>query len=414
MDIPESKKKQIKCLFIGNIYQHATIGRIAAFKSAGCDIKLLNVGNHPLKFEEEYPIPNVEFVWDLANKSIDPYYKKIKIRKLGLHQKKQLIEYLRIKRNISENKKICRFFNQIIRDIKPDFVVLHYGTMAMHFARIIKYIFPELPVIVIINLLPSALNNSNKQNNLSLKIEMSQYKYLLGELNGVIYTSQDMIDYSKRNFGHVGKNFLIFPDYLPRSFKFWKQNFNKTKNIEQYNGKKKVIFIGAPERWGTKIDSIDLEFMDITNEKIHIYSGKIDQKVIDTGYGHEYSYFTDKKIYNGEFATYVHKFDVALVTYNYNLIQNNDRFKTTYPTRFLTALTCGIPIAVRKGLTICEKFVLKHNIGFVYQNTKELKDNLFNIDKMKSLRKSAIKQSNHFTAESQSNDIKSFVSRIQN
>ena len=407
MDILESAKKQIKCLFIGNIYQHATIGRIAAFQSAGCVMKLLNVGIHPLKSEEEYPIPNVEFVRELANKSIDPYYKKIMFKKLGLHRKRQLTEYLRIKGTIPENKKICGFFLQIIRDINPDFVVLHYGTVAMHFARIIKSLIPELPVVVIINLLPSALNNSNKTNKQSLRIELSRYKYLLCELDGVIYTSQDMIDYTKRNFKYIGKNTIVLPDFLPKSF--W---FRKKKFIHDQDMNKRVIFVGAPERWGSEIDSIDSEFMDIAKEKIHIYSGEIDKEVIDTGFGHQYNYFPDNEIYNGEFASFINQFNAALVTYNNNVIKGNDRFKTTYPTRFLTALTCGIPIAVKKGLTICEKFVLKHNNGFVYHNTNELKDNLFNNEKMKSLRKSAMKFMNEFSAESQSNDIKSFISGI--
>ena len=160
------------------------------------------------------------------------------------------------------------------------------------------------------------------------------------------------------------------------------------------------------------IDSVDSEFMDIAKQKIHIYSGKIAQKLIDTGFGHKYNYFPDNKIYNGEFASFVNQFDATLVTYNNNLIQSNDRFDTTYPTRFLTALTCGIPIAVKKGLTICEKFVSKHNNGFIYRNTNELKDNLFNNEKMKSLRKSSMKFMREFSAESQSNNIKSFVSGI--
>jgi hypothetical protein len=151
----------------------------------------------------------------------------------------------------------------------------------------------------------------------------------------------------------------------------------------------RVICLGAPERWGATIDNPDAEFLSLARERITVHSGEMGDAVLGTGYGHKYPYFTDDQVYAGELAQYAHGFDAALITYGIN--QRRERFRTTLPTRFLSALTAGIPIAVRGGLfDAVESYVERHRIGFRYADSRDLRAILDDRERMAAYRRNAI------------------------
>jgi len=69
------------------------------------------------------------------------------------------------------------------------------------------------------------------------------------------------------------------------------------------------------------------------------------------------------------------------------LPNRQDRFRITYPTRLFTTITAGLPIAVRGGhFDACERFVKEREIGFVYNNPKDLRIKPENLSIMQKCR----------------------------
>jgi len=135
---------------------------------------------------------------------------------------------------------------------------------------------------------------------------------------------------------------------------------------------------------------------------------------VATGYGHIYPRFKNEDVFNGKLALYASGFSAALITYSAEMIQINERFRSTYPTRFFTAITAGIPIAVCNGLNDCGIFIEKYGIGFVYRDVEELIIKIKDKTKMISYRYNALVLRDAINAEAQSEKISKFVNTIIN
>ncbi len=404
----------MKCLFLGHLANHATIGRVAAFKAAGYEMLLINVGAAN-GLMGEYPIDEVAIIDDWHKRRLDPYYRVVKKRFMG-HMKchriiKSSIEYFRIIGMLSENINLEMELRQVISTCRPDFAVLHFGTGAIHYARIIKRVQPNLPVIDILNLLPSNLALGGKKN-ISLLVEMASYHHWLGKIDGVIFASKEMHDFAERQFGKLGKNITILPDYLPKDFQYADNSEREQLDVDDDNPS--VIFLGAPERFGNKLDDVDEEFMKLACEKVHVYSSAISDRVVATGFGHRYHNLSNHDVFRGLLSKYANSFDAALVTYNKEMINKEERFRSTLPTRFFSALSAGIPVAVREGFVSCSRFVADQKIGFTYKDEKDLKSKLLDKAAMFQLRNKANEMRKQFHAEAQSILIGRFVEKLFN
>ena len=299
----------------------------------------------------------------------------------------------------------------ICNTYKPKFIVLHFGTIAIHYARIIKRTVPNIPIINIINLIPATIVVSRKVYlQYSLWLEYLAYKNLLPGIDGLVYSSKLMADTVAKKFQNITERTIVLPDYLPLSF----NASNTIRYNQDEDSSVSLIFLGAPERWGNQIDDIDKEFMDIAERKIHVYSAEMSEKVVATGYGHIYPRFKNEDVFNGKLALYASGFSAALITYSAEMIQINERFRSTYPTRFFTAITAGIPIAVCNGLNDCGIFIEKYGIGFVYRDVEELIIKIKDKTKMISYRYNALVLRDAINAEAQSEKISKFVNTIIN
>ena len=95
---------------------------------------------------------------------------------------------------------------------------------------------------------------------------------------------------------------------------------------------------------------------------------------------------------------------MALITYNVKT--PSERFRSTLPTRFFTALSAGLVIAVKSGhFKAVESFISKYDIGFVYKDISQLKNELQNEKQIALYSKKIIENLFIFTAESQSEKI---------
>lgn len=409
------KIAQLKCLFFGSLSNLAVMGRVAAFVESGFEVFLINVTfENPLS--KAYPVPVARIVDDWFEWQIDPYDKRFKSRSKRI--KCNLSEHLRNYDMIPEAGQMKKRLQQVVFSVKPDFVVLHYGTIAIHYARLLKRVMPQLPLINIINVVPVSMISQNSDltyKAIGLKwqmlIELSNYRRWLPQIDGVIYSSREMQDYALKEFGTLGVKSEIIPDFLPVSFQI------RCGNSKDRRGKiddnPSVIFLGAAERWGEQLDDIDKEFMQIANERIHIYSVVISDEVVSTGFGHRFKPFNVEDIFAGRLADFAAQFDAAIITYNFDVSQKNDRFRSNLPTRFFTAISACMPIAVSCGkMAACEKFVSDNGIGFSYKNAADLRRQLLDQEKLAKYRMRAIDCAKKMNSEAQGEDIYRFVKTV--
>jgi len=393
--------ERLRCLFLGGpLGQHAVMGRVATMVAAGFEVYLVNV-YRPKWTLKEYPISRAQFVDALE----DPFYKEG-----GSYRKKFTLEYLRSMGVISEDRNLATHLRSIIQMTKPHFAVVHYGSIAIHYARMLKRTAPRLPVIDILNLLPSAISLWDRNRFLKWgKLEKSNYRHWLERLEGVVCASREMLDFAIEEFGVDERRTIILPDYLPASFQGRKE---QVAEMSREDGNPHVIFLGAPERWGGAIDMIDEQFKELVKERIHVHSATLSEQIVSTSFGHRYPLFSNETVSSGRLAEFASQFDATLVTYNVN--QREERFRSTYPTRFFMALTVGIPIAVREGiLDACERFVTEHEIGFVYTDASDLREKLLNRTKIAEYRRNTREKKRTMTAEAQGEAIRRFIRGIE-
>jgi hypothetical protein len=402
-------EKRLRCLFFGSLSSLAVMGRVAAFVASGFEVSLINV-SVPNPYGRAYPVPGANIVDDWHERGIDSFDKRLKGRYNWY--KCHIEEHLRNYRLLPEPGSLRRRLHQIISDFKPDFAVLHYGTIAIHYARLIKRESPWLPVIDIINVVPVNLASKNSwRSKWTVLIELDNYRRWLPYVEGVVYSSAEMQDFALREFGNLGILSAIIPDYLPSSIHPTSKQLPNIETKREENPS--VIFLGAPERWGNDMDDIDREFMEIAKAKIHVYSATISEEVKATGFGHSFSPFNIADIFAGRLANFATTFDAAIITYNTDVSQRKDRFRSNIPTRFFTAIASCMPVAVEEGkLEACEKFVSKHGNGFIYSDATDLRKKLLDKDKLSQYRETAVECAKWMNSEMQREDIRSFVAKV--
>lgn len=386
-----------KCLLIAPLETHATIGRIAALSFTGFELHLIDVSNTPPKFElSNYPFNQiVSYVWlnpSLGHGSkIDKYVESL--RSLGLIPQSRNLKH--------------KLANQIDR-IEPSVVVCYYGPIGIYFAGLVKDININLPVVSILNLIPSSLDQSNTFLGFvrnKLNSELNNYKSVLNKIDFIICASSLMKNFVSSKYKIDCNRMAVIPDFFP-------ERMNARLNSEISNIESSgVIFLGAPERWGTTIDDLDDQFLDLAKSGISVNAGKISNRVISSGNAFCYSYFTNEDVFSGELSTFAHQFEASIITYG--ISKRHKRFETTLPTRFFSALSAGLPIAVRAGLfDAVEEYVEKYMIGFKYNNADQLKERLSDKHKMAFFKKNSINHSKKYFAEAQSNDFEVIFNKL--
>lgn len=395
-------EKRLRCIFIGPLANHAVIGRIAALVAARYEVFLINASTVDVDWiEKYYPVPKAKIIdfWR------DPFFrKKSSLRSF-------LAEYLRIQNVIKENSGLATRLKKIIAQYEPDFAVVHYGAYAIHYARLLKREAPTLPVVDIPNLLPGHLDVrkgiSRFLRGWRGKLEDSCYQNWLPKVDGIVYASIEMRQYASDRFDVSQNLSCILPDFLPLAF-HGKGNSVNGGDLLGSARDPKVIFLGAPERYGRAIDILDSHFLELAEERIHIYSGEMAEAVINTGFGHKYPAFSNQDVFNGQLADFASQCDAAIIAYN--LGERQERFRSTYPTRLFSAITAGLPIAVRRGhFDACERFVQEHKIGFVYESANDLRKKLLDRETMRICHSNIQINRQLMTAEAQVSQIREFV-----
>ena len=396
------------CLLIAPLQNHATIGRVAALINTKYTLSVADVSGVEYERVFCYPFDRIAAIYDIDGVKNDPIYSVTSMNILLA----SFIDSLRSAKILLENRQISERLRDIVLAVKPSVVVTFYGPIGIHFARIIKRIDFKIPIINIINLIPSTIDlkqrrGINKCFFRLLNRECNDYRFWLPKLEGVVYASEEMKKFVERRHTGLRAMRLISPDYLPKTFQ---GSGNLNPSIMTGRGPN-IIFLGAPERYGTVIDALDDEFLELCKSKIHIYSSNMSEEVLATGYGHIYSRMTNKQVFTGELAEFARQFDAVLIAYNINV--RHERFISTLPTRFFTALTTGLPIVIKKGyFDACERYIEKHDIGFVYRDVIELVRFLRDHNRIFEIRQRAQRHMAESNAEARSKEWEEFIGQV--
>lgn len=145
-------------------------------------------------------------------------------------------------------------------------------------------------------------------------------------------------------------------------------------------------------------DQIQDQVQRIAAAGIHVHFGSIQNLPQDAPRLHQYKRRTFAEFTRGDLFTFSTQFDAALVTVNaWKPIR---RFANWMPTRFMSGVASGIPIALKQGvLGACEDFLREHGNGFLWTDEADLKAKLHDRDLMAALRKRAIELEPRMTIE---------------
>jgi hypothetical protein len=394
-----------RCLLFAPLVSHATEGRIAALGAGGYELYVVDISTRPIRHNlDRFPFSLIKRRFDLNVREVDPLFGP------GRSRVAKVVEVFRSFGIWPENKAVSSRVRDLVLGLQPSVIVLYYGPSAVHFGRMLRRLFPTLPLVMIHNTFPVTVQRRGRISRWIQGVmndELADYRHWLSKLDFFVHASPGMVDFARRQYSIDPEATAVLPDYFSSAVH---ANVTRDSGYKTDSGPR-VIFLGAPERWGNGIDDIDSQFLSLAREGVTVHSGAISDEVVRTGYGFKYPFFTDDEVFEGALARYAHGFDAALITYAVD--ERMERFRTTLPTRFFTALTAGIPIAVRAGLfDAVEAYVEEHGLGFSYRTARDLREKLDQHDQLSIYRKNAINHMALTAAENQAALFESIFDRL--
>ena len=401
----------MKCILFTPLDAHASLGRVAALCATGHEIHLVDTSGKPLpKYCDIYPLSELRSIRTFSLDDENSQLLHASPNSVANHNSAYSFMRLgqKIMRLLSPSSKKITEMIILLNEITPTIVFTYYGPKAIQASRLIKFSCSHLPVVNILNLYPSSLDWNFPFNRIQrfVNAEHLIYARWVRQLDHIVCASARMQEHICDRFGVDRNRTSILPDYLPSTV------YNSINNHEfsSRTNEPRVIYLGAPERWGGQIDALDGEFLALTKSNVIIASSQLSEEILSTGKGVKYERFTDAEVFHGRLAEYAHEFDAALVTYALN--RRHERFRTTLPTRFFSAISAGVPIAVRGGIfDAVEDYVIEHNIGIIYSDSEDLRSKLANTVFLKQLRQNSIQHAKTHFAEAQANDIKQIIEK---
>jgi hypothetical protein len=385
----------MKCLLFAPLDAHATIGRIAALCGTALEVHLADTSDRPVRFDvNRYPFNRLASIRQMSLARRPPNRNEMTAKMSEI-----------VDAYLGPEGASLDAVRDLLLEVKPSVVVTFYGPQAIRAAELVKVVAPELPVIDILNLIPSALE---RQTRISRAIqpwindEMVRYRRQASRIDHFVCCSPLMQQHICDRYSVPPARTTILPDYLSRCM------YVAQPRARRQNGPPRAIYLGAPERWGNSIDSVDDELLELVRAGVEVAAARLSPELVATGMALEYERLTDEQVFAGALAEYAHDFDVAIVTYAVD--SRHERFRTTLPTRFFSAIAAAVPIAVRRGVfDAVEAYIEEHGIGLSYSDGASLSAALSDRPRLQLLRERAIAHAAVHCAEAQSDDLRNLI-----
>lgn len=376
----------MKILYLGSSTSYVTQNEIIAFKAMNHDVLFSSPYVTPknptggiVKLEKAVYLPEKDYLRTLLASS-------------GGVATPFLFKLLR-----SQKRKM----KQLFQTYQPDLIYATWGSNMVPMIKTIQDMRIGIPIVY--NFL------SYPQNVYLWKVilENRYCQRAVENLDGRIHATVHMHNYFKKNFNlkKNGQDIVITPFFSKKYF--YKKRLSL---LSERDGEPHLVFIGPSHLpW----DNIRHEIYAITKEKIHFHMIQPDFLFKANSYLHFFPYFPLEQLIDGSLATFLTQFDACITIFNFRVCSCMDRFKTSYPSRFLFALNAGIPIVMPKGyLLACEEFVNNSQIGFTYENVKQLRKLLSDQNSMLIFRRNAIKNIQNHSNESNFKKINNFLCSV--
>ncbi|PIV69309.1 MAG: hypothetical protein COS08_04935 [Euryarchaeota archaeon CG01_land_8_20_14_3_00_38_12] len=223
------------------------------------------------------------------------------------------------------------------------------------------------------------------------------HKEIFERIDGRIHASRNMYEYIKKKFNlKYGLDAVLMPCFSEKYF-----CKKRSELLSDIDSEPHIISIGTTN-FSKKFDDVRKFIQEIAKEKIHFHLAK-GEGIKEGKYVHPFEPMELLRL--AEFMT---QFDACIVLYN--VIKKYDRFSNGLPCRFLFALTAGIPIIMPENyFDACEEIIKKYDIGFAYNDVKDLKAKLYDEELMGRLKNNAIKMHRKFTLENNFHKLEKFM-----
>lgn len=379
-----------KILLIGYFCSHVVGAKVVLLKSMGYEVHAFDVADHDF-------VDNI-YGADFLSSHNDTTLSGIS-RNLRWHEKlcKSVRGIFFNKKEMSMQRIACR----LVTTVNPDIIWGVWGPKALKWLRIIRRNGYKGTIIWTANVMPSRLKKLESSS------EDMLYRKSLDLIDGLILTNKHMLEFTQQRYPKTkDSKVLLMPDFFPRCW------YARNLNVPNGNTGPKVVFLGAPERFGEEIDRVDDILLDLAENGINVYCARPKEMSVEHPLINYYDRFDDISFVNGEFAQFINQFDAAVVMYNYE--GSHPRFESTYPTRLLISLCGCIPVFLKKGLlSASEEFITINDIGGVFTDGKNLKKILVNMDLMRMYRRNAARNRERFVSDN-TNNVRLFRNFISN
>jgi hypothetical protein len=275
--------------------------------------------------------------------------------------------------------------------IEEEHIDLIYASWGPNMIPLIKAIqVPKIKVPIMYNFMTYPQNVYRWKTYL----ENLYCKRTIEKIDCRIHATQKMCEYMESHFDLEKHGFdIVMPPFFGRKYFFRTRLPLLSKN----DGEPHLVFIGPTSLpWDNICKSIE----NIAENKIHVHLALSKSIKKSNPYIHFFPYFTLTQLIDGSLSNFMTQFDACIILFNYEVCSNLDRFKTSYPSRFLFALTAGIPvISLENHLTAWTELIRDQEIGLACKNIKELKAVVTDDQLMYKFRLNAIKKRDEFTCE---------------
>jgi hypothetical protein len=269
-----------------------------------------------------------------------------------------------------------RILSRLRHHTKFDVIIGTWGVPVLPSMLAVQRMFPESACIFNVLSIPELPIEGTSRRARAWRLyrrvydafEHSAYVRMLAECDVRVHCSKIMRRFMK------GRGMLRGPgidvvdlERFPRVF-FPSERLHKRSDGD---GAPHVIHLGATNFSGHDIDDLSRQLERLADAGVHVhFSSKDNFQSVRSNFYHTFPPFPTDEI-GSALASYSTQFDAAIILYNID--KPYDRFTNALPTRFLFALTIGIPIAIPAGLfQSCEEYVTRHDIGIIYKNEVQL------------------------------------------
>ncbi len=305
----------------------------------------------------------------------------------------------------SYDKKTLSIIIKIIKVEEIDLIFAWWGVDILYELNLILSAKINIKLIWALIVFPSSIFFYNRI------VEKILIKRILSKINCLIYGSELQKKYVNANYSIKSTIRELVFTQTNSIDTYFKRRLHK---ISKKDGKIHIVFIGRTDftRDIRRIkDDVRYILDELENDKVVIHIAKTQSK-ISTSNVVFFDSFSQEQILNGKFATFLTKFDICLVAYNYKDTKYHERFDTGIPARMSSAISAGIPIIIQEGtMKACADFILKHEIGLTYKNVEDLLEKI-KMEKFIRIEKNAKRKVFNFTFEKEFQKIGNLILEV--